>query len=305
MDDYVGDLITGQRFDTQNEDTDAISTSNILRYNQYAQDRLFGRITNGFSWLFEETTVIPLVSGQSDYEISDNLAFGTRITNVEYSQDQSHWYPIQVTEDRYRTLSYSGRPRRWKRRHGTIVVEPTPDSTQGYLRVTYERAMDRLALRIGQVDGTPSGTDIALDNIDTDLTAFLTGNSYICISDINGLPVLYNGVISSFSSPTITLAANVDTYLVDGFTLASLDNCFVTSGKYTTTHSKFPNEARGFFDEYVNRKLNNIEDASQYDLTSDQLTDQEMMIVSAMKMPDKARKVFPVVDHEALILDYD
>ena len=305
MDEYIGDLITGQRFDSQNEDTDAISSSNILRYNQYAQDRLYGRITNGFSWLFEEAIVASLVANQTDYEVADNLGFGTRITNVEYSEDQTHWYPIQVTEDRYRVLNYSGRPRRWKRRHGTVVVEPVPSTSQGYIRITYERAMDRLALRVAQVDGTPSSATITVDNEDSALTTKLTANSFICISDINGIPMLYNGVVSSFSSPTLTLTANVDTYLVSGYSLSDLDNGFITSGKYTTTHSKFPNEATGFFNEYVNRKLNNVEDSAIYGLTSEQLTDQEMMIVSAMKLPDKARKVFPIVDHEMLILDYE
>lgn len=307
MDRYIGDLISDQRFDTQNEDTDAISSSQFLRYNQYAQHRLYGRITLGFSWLFEETITTAVVADQATYNVEDNLAFGTRITNVEYSEtgNTGTWKPLKVTTDRYRDIVTRGRPWEWLRRHGSVVIRPVPDSSTGYLRITYERAMDRLALRVAQINGTPSGTTISTDNIDTTLTSLLTANAFVCVSDINGVPLLYNGIISSWSSPTLTLTANVEDYLETGYSLSDLDNAFITVGKYTTTHSKFPNEAEGYFNEYVNRKINGIEDNDTFDLTEAQLTEQEQMIVAAMKLPDKARKTFPIVDHEMLIPEYE
>lgn len=303
MDRYIGDIIADQRFDTNNTDTDAISSANILRYNQYAQHYLYGRVTRGYSWLFEEIITTNIVANQANYDVNDNLAFGTRITNVEYSYDGTKFFPLQITKDRYRTITYSGRPRFWRRRHGTVVIEPVPNVAEGVLRITYERAMDRLAFRAAQVNGTPSGTTIALDNIDSTEESKITTNAFVCITDINGVPLLYNGIVSSYSSPTITLTADVEDYLETGVTLADLDNAFVTIGKYTTTHSQFPNEAEGYFTEYVNRKLNNIEDAEEYNLTNEQLTDQEKMIVNAMRMPDKARKTFPVYDQDLMIYE--
>lgn len=306
MDSYIGDIIAGQRFDTRNGDTSAISNSVIVRYNNYAQNRLYGRITNGFAWLFEETITASIVADQAEYDVNDNLAFGTRITNVEYRQDSTaKWYPLAYSEDRYRNPGHSGRPRKWWRRHGTVLIHPVPSTAQGQLRITYERALDKLALRVAQVNGTPSGTDIAVDNEDSDLTANLAANAYVCISDAFGAPMLYNGIVSSFSSPTLTLTANVSDYLQTGYSLSDLDNGYITVGKYSTTHSKLPNEAEGYFNEWVSRKLNNI-DSSEQEIASDSgLIEIENTIVASLKIPDKARKTFPVVDHEMLLLEFD
>lgn len=307
MDIYLGDLITGQRHDTRNVDTEAHSNDQFVRYNNYAQSRLFGLITLSHNWLFEETIEADIVANQDTYEVNDNLSFGTRITNVEYSRTglSSGYTPMEVTPDRYQTLTGGKYPVYWRRRHGKVVIEPSPTVAQGKLRITYERALDRLALRTAQINGTPSGTSIALDNIDSALEAQITANAFICISDINGTPLLYNGVVSSYSSPNITLTANVSEYLQTGVALADLDNAFLTVGKYTTTHSKLPNEAEGFFNEWVNAKLHNIDSSDQFNETSELVRNIRDTMVAALKMPDKARKVFPVVDEDLMIPGFE
>lgn len=302
MDKYIGSIITNQRTDTRNSDADAIPDSDFLRFNQYAQDRLFGLITLSYNWVFEEVIEIDIVAGQNTYEINDNLAFGTRITNVEYSHSglAKDYRPLQVTADRYVSDDSSSRPYCYRRRHGKIVVEGTPSQSVGKLRATYERALDRLALRAGQINGTPSGTTIDLTtsgNLPTaENEALFTAGEYICVSAANGEPLLYNAVISSYDAPTdvLTFVANVDTYLVPGKTLSNLANQFITIGKYTSTHSKLTNEAEGYFIEYVNRKVHNIDSSDQFAETDKILKEIKDMVVASYKMPDKARKQFPI-----------
>lgn len=304
MDRYIGDIIDDERHDTRNVDEEAHSDANMLRYNQYAEKSLYGKIMTGYSWLFEKTIETSIVADQDEYTVNDNLAYGTRITNVEYkAAGSTRYYPLQVTPDRYRTLLYSGYPRMYRRRHGSIVIEPVPENSQGTLRITYERALDRLALRVAQVNGTPANATIAVDNEDATYTPELVSPNYICITDAYGEPLLYNGVVSSFSSPTITLTADVEDYLVTGKTLADLDNAWVTVGKYSTTHSALPNEAEAYLIEWVNLKLHNIDSSDQFQETNQVLKDISNSIVASLKMPDKARKRFPIDDFDLLITD--
>jgi hypothetical protein len=313
MDKYIGDIILAERHDTRNRDTDAHSDEQFLRYNQYAQDRIYALITLSHNWVFEETILITPVVGEDTYEINDNLAFGTRITNVEYSLNGTdRFYPLEVTPNRYRTLATAGRPIYYRRRHGKIVVEPTPDNTNGVFRVTYERSLDTLALRAGRVNGTPSGTTIDLTHSTygaptTENEALLVEDAYICISDSYGNPLLYNGVISSYNAGTdvITLAANVSSYLTEGTVLADLADGYLTIGKYTTTHSKLPNEAEAFLVEYVNRKLHNVDSSEQFEAANVLLREVTEAIVASFKFPDKARKRFPIEDSQMLIPEYD
>ncbi len=134
---YIGDIIAEERNDTRNNDTDAISDAQILTYNQQAQDRLYGLITLSYNYAFEEVIEIAIESGENTYVVPDNLAFGSRINQVEYShtgQDKDY-RDLPITPYRYQRHTGSGRPKFYRRRHNRIVVEPTPDVDSGKLRV--------------------------------------------------------------------------------------------------------------------------------------------------------------------------
>lgn len=312
MDKYIGDIITEQREDTRNTDVEAIADSRFLRYNQYAQDKIFSYVSLSYSWAFEKTILVDPVIDQEEYTINDNLAFGTRINNVEYSiNNDANFLPLSVTPDRYTQLLDAGRPRFYKRRQGSVLIEPIPKTTQGKFRFTYERALDKLALRVGRINGAPSSTTINLNYTGEEPTtaneALFVENTYVCISDAFGTPLLYNGIISSYDAGTnvLTLTADVEDYLVTGKTLADLADAYVTLGKYTCTHSSLPNEAENYFIEWVCRKLYNVDDSNQFKNTDQLLKEIMDAIIASFKFSDKARKSFPVHDFDAMIYDYD
>lgn len=307
MDRYIGDIISDQRLDTRNDDTSAISNSDFVRFNQQAQDRLYGLISLAYSYAFEYTADINIAANTDAYTVDDNVAFGMRINAVYYSPDgtTSSLRRLRPTPNRPDVLRQGTRPRFYRRRRNQIVLEPIPTQAIGSIRVHYERALDRLALRVARVNGTPSGATITVDNEDSDLTGNLTADEYICICDAYGTPMLYNGIISDFSSPTLTLTADVEDYLETGYTLADLDNGYITVGKYTTTHSSLPNEAEGFFIEWVNRKLHNLDSSEQFDETDRLLAEIRDTIVASYELPDKDVKSFPISDFDLLILEYD
>lgn len=303
MDKYIGALITNQRTDTRNGDTDSIPDKDFLRFNQYAQDRLFGLITLSYNWVFEEVIEIDIVAGQNTYEIDDNLAFGTRITNVEYSHSGlgNDYRSLNVTTDRYAFDSGGSRPYCYRRRHGKVVIEGTPTQSVGKLRVTYERALDRLALRAGQVKNGIADETMPLESsgaydVSAENEALLIAGEYVCVSSLQGEALLYNALITNYNSTTnvLTFAENVSTYLVPGKSISDLVGSFITIGKYTNTHSKLTNEAEGYFIEYVNRKVHNVDSSDQFAETDKILKEIKDMVVASYKMPDKARKAFPI-----------
>ena len=309
MDKYIGELISAQRLDTRNQDIEAIEDSDLLRYNQYAQDRIYGLIALDYNWVFERQIEIDIVANQKVYPINDNLAFGTRIVSVEYRHTPtSRYFPVPPTPDRYTEMQGGYlKPIYYRRRHGDVVIEPTPSQASGNLRVTYERGLDRLALRSARVLSVPDVDKILLNAPTTATEASFTNGALVCFTDLNGNPIAYNCEVSSYDVTTdiITFANSLDNYLVEGYDSTDLVDSFLTLGRYTTTHSPLPNEAEGFFIEWVNRKLHNVESSDQFDATNLLLKEIKDTIVAAFKRPDKDRKTFPVHDWKILISNYD
>jgi len=313
VDKYLGDLITAQRNDTRNPDTNAITDSEFVRYNQYAQNMLFGLITKVYSWLFIESEDVSIVANQQDYTVADNISFGTRIIQVEYSFDgqEKNFVRLRPTPNRYQRVTTPGRPRFYRRLHGVVRVEPTPVTAEGTLRIHYERALDSLNIRQARVNGTPSGAVIDLTHSSfgapsADVEALFVLGTYICLTNAAGTPLLYNGVVSSYNAGTdaLTLSANVSTYLQSGYALADLADSYLTVGRFTTTHSKLPNEAEQYFIEYVNRCLHNRDSSKQWAFTDKNLTELAGMIIASYNVPDKDVKSFPVDDWDLLIPGY-
>jgi hypothetical protein len=119
--------------------------------------------------------------------------------------------------------------------------------------------------------------------------------------------MLYNGLISSYTAATdvVTLAANVSTYLVTGYALADLANGYMTLGKYSTTHSKLPDTAERYINEYMNWKIFRRDSSSDSDETNMELKEIEQEIVNSFHMPDKTVKSFPIADYSLLIPSFE
>lgn len=317
---YIGDIITDARYDTQNADdipTSAsavgIETAGFLRYANWAQQRLQGLISRVYPVAFEAVKEISIVANQREYSIPDHVYLGTRIRKVEYSHsgEDKDYLPLPPTAP-YNTYNQNtGRPCAYSRQDGTIILEGTPSSSTGSIRVTFERTLDKLALRVAQVNGTPSGTTIDLTHgtfgaPSAEVEALLTANTYLCICDAYGTPMAYNIVISSYTAGTdaVTTAANVDTYLLGSYTLANLADGYVTIGKYTTTHSKLCEDAERYLIEYINRRIATRENSSARVAIDPQLQEIEQEIVRSYKIADKDVKPIPIYDYSFFQVGY-
>lgn len=316
---YVGDIIQNARLDTRNADDIPTSTNQVgietkdfLRFTNYAQQRLQGRISKVYPVMFEAQQEISIVAGTAAYSINDNVYLGTRIRKVEYSHSGqvADYYPLPPS-DPYNTYNSSGRPCVYHRRDGYIVLEPIPSESTGTIRVTYERTLDRLDVRRGRVNGAPSGAVIDLTHStygapSTDDEALFVSGQYVCVSDYYGTPMLYNGVISSYNASTdaLTLAASVSTYLVPGYSLANLTDGFITLGKYTTTHSKLSDEAERYLTEYTTRRIFKRESSDDAVAIDAELEPIEQELINSYKIADKDVKPIPITDYSYFHIGY-
>lgn len=295
---YIGDIISEARRDSNNTDTTGISTEDFLRWANYGQEAIFGKILQTSPMSFQAESEISIVAEQEAYDIPDNVYLGERIVNVEFSssglsRDYFKLYEVSLS---FRNTYPSLRPQNYIRRNGQVLLRPTPNQTGGTLRVTYERQIDSIDVRRGQVNGTPSGAIIDLTNSTFGAPsaadeALLVANAYICISDAFGNVMLRNGKVSSYTAGTdsLTLAANVSTYLVGTYTLADLANGYMTIGQYTTTHSKLKKVCERYLVSYMCWKALARDAATREksELFREEKAALEIEITKSYEMPDK------------------
>lgn len=238
---YVGDLIDEIRRDAENEDTDSISTEDFLRYMNYGQTILQGALLAAKSTIFRETQDINLIAGQAEYQIDDKVWLDESLVDVKVtiSSDAKDLYEIREISDSRRNYN-SGSPRAYSRRSGKIILSPIPSTSQGFLRVIYERELDRLDIRRGVVEGitvasgiiTTNTIDLSAASDDSDRIGAVS-DKYICLCDKDGvvkarnIPYTgYNAGTGLFAHPAHTLRTGETAVIGD----------YVTIGKYTTTH---------------------------------------------------------------------
>lgn len=306
---YVGDLITECQRDTNNKGSSSVSgvdPEDFLRYLNYGQDRIFALLLNKSPQLFQRQEILNLVANQEEYSLTGNLYLGCRIVNVEYSSSGNDRDYFKLYEQGYysRDTYPQGYPRNYIRRNGSILVVPTPSQSQGTLRVIFERAVDRLDVVRAVVNGTPSGAVIATTSADISASPTNISNArYICISDDDGVVLLRNGLVSSWSSPNLTLAANVSTYLTTGYTLADLAGKNITVYKNSTTVSELDNACESYLQAYCNWMVLGRDAATKEKALAFQTAWQakEAELLESYSLPDKDDDEIQI-SNESLIL---
>jgi hypothetical protein len=275
---YVGDQITQCRRDTNNTDTTAISTEDFLRYLNFGQESLQAIILQSQSQKYQSEQVISIVGNQDAYSIADNVYMGDRIVNVEYSftgiaRDYHKIYERSLSYRSTYPLSYITS---YVRRSGQILVQPMPLASQGLLRVTYERAIDRLEPRRGVVSAsTISGSfaitsltintaDVNYPPVTADINAMILTNPYICVSDLNGTVLAYNIPVSGYNPGSGVFTITGGTYTITQPTTPTAPaGSYITFGKYSTTHPAVDSASERYLAAYCNWKILGRDAASE------------------------------------------
>lgn len=262
-----------------------ITAAEVLQYLNDAQDRLQNLLsaTKNIAKIFVTQELISLTANQEAYSISDRVLMNKQIEFVEFSVTGLVTDYVRLEKLHFLNRDTAGGtyPRGYFKRGNQILIQPTPSATQGVVRVSYERELDDLAESTDIVSGTPATTDIV---VTTGSATFSTA-TYICIEALDGTVLLRNGVVDSYDAPTktITLAADVDTYLVGDAVLADLDGGYVQLGKYVTRISKLPDSCERYLIHYAAAELLRKDSSADYDRAAGLVSEIEDDIISVMR----------------------
>lgn len=284
--------------------TSGISTELFLDAINDAQDHLQAALINAGTNLFIANSEISCVGSQQDYTIPDRVFGGTNILAVQYNSNNNstdYGGPLRKFEPRDR-VSLLGAVGGYIPYSGKISLLAIPDSSGGRIRPEYYRELDDLDIRRGQVTAAPVGAVIQLNAAPVPDQYQIENAEYICICDRWGTVKMRNGLFSSYNAGLrqITLAANVNTYLVTGYVLADLASCYVTVGKYTSTHSGLPDHCERYLRVYTQKRvMTSADDATSIEEDAE-LVKIEMSILDTYADEDRDVEEMTIIDDEIM-----
>jgi hypothetical protein len=299
-------LITLARQRTNNTDyglRNGISQNLCVQFANDAQDHLQSVIVSAHPQEFTTDTEISVLTGVETYSISDNVFAGGKLINVWYSPtgEQRDYYRLKPRTMLERQQQEGNDPLFYIRASGLIYLNPIPRNSSGKIKVAYYRELDDLDIARGTVNGTPSGATITVANtLTTSPNDLTTATEYVCISDKYGNVMLRNGVVSTVAGATLTLAANVSTYLVGSYSLANLADGKITIGKYTTTHSKMPSFCERYLLTYLQKRLLNKQSSNNALVEDDEMKVIENDILVSFGQPTEDVYEIPVLDSDVM-----
>lgn len=266
-----------------------------------AQGHLQTAIRNVYSQMFVTVSEVNVVANQEAYTVPYRVFMGGSIIRVRYSENgfSSDYQPLRRGSLLDRTTD-TGTPSKYIVQDGQILLNCIPNVSRGKIEVTYIRSLDDLDISRGTVSGTPSGATITVSGgDDTSLPENLGNANYVCISDKLGNVMLRAARVSSFSTATLTLAANVSTYLVAGYALSDLAGGIITLGQHSTTTSKLPHDCERYLLTYAQKRILTIGESNTSVEEDMELKMMETEILKAFNDEVREPAEIPVLDIES------
>lgn len=237
-------------------DTYGLRTQLFLEALQDASDYIHLFLVNEKKEAFAAYKDVTITSSTESIPVPTD-AFSDNLVYIVYysASDSSGCFDELGTMYQRVSPICEGRPCEYFVDGGNIYFDRKP--TSGVMRIRYEKMIDRLELRRGQIlssAGTlPTLTSIT---IDTNEGTFYNENDwidsepeYLTINDRDGVLLMKNIPFSSYDPSTGTIT------LDGGFSAESDETCpvgaWVLFGQSSTTHSKLPSVTQVYFKEYM------------------------------------------------------
>ena len=255
---HVGDATENPRDEVTS--TAGISDDEIIEYLGDGQSRVQEVVLRdlphfaGWDTYYEQD----IVAATQEYSISPGDAFYLgSVREVRYSPTgvARDFRPLAFLEARETgdfDLTYISA---YSLRGGEIIVDGVPGSSSGSLRSYYVRRLDKLDKRRGKiasVAGAAPYTTITLED-DTDLDETnIALYDYLCVNSAQGVVTYYNAPYVSYDTSTKVLT--FDSGVTSSVGTIAVGS-YITLGKYTTTHSKLPDECEKYLMAYAKWKM--------------------------------------------------
>lgn len=258
----VDQLITQARLvsrNTANSDgTFGIPDNEILQYLNDAQDKLQNLISakKNISKIFNTQQIIPVVGNQEAYSIPDRVLMNKQIDMVEFSADSTIGNYVRLEKLNFfnRDTNTTTYPWGYFKRGGQIFLQPTPATTAGSIRVTYERDLDDLDIPRASISVITGGTSTQFTTITLgtpadsyeSTTPGFSNAQYISIVDAFGVRKCFNILVGSYDTGTNILTPSPSPFIYSSADSALATTDIVVFGKYTTTFSQLPDSCERY-----------------------------------------------------------
>ena len=296
------------RNDANADGTKAISDEEILQYLNDAQDRIQNLIssTKNIAKIFATQQIISVVANQEAYSIPDRVLLNKQIEAVEFSPTGSLTDYVRLEKLNFfnRDTNATTYPWGYFKRGGQIFLQPTPSSSVGSIRVTYERDLDDLDIPRGVISSITTGTSVSFTALVLDSTADAyetttpgwSTQQYCCVVDKYGVRKAYNVPISSYTTLTNTIVptGSLFTYTSNDSQVAVGD--VAVFNKYTTTFSQLPDTCERYLIHSTAADLFHRGSSKDYDNQKEIVETMEKDILSALASQTSEVQMIPQMD---------
>lgn len=306
-------LITKARLISRNianaDGSFSISTEEALVYLNNAQDRMQNLICarKNIAKPFAVQDIIPIVGNQEAYSLYRRLLLNKQIEMVEFSADGTlgNYVRLEKLERMNRDTNTTTYPWGYYKQGGQIFLQPTPSTSTGYLRVTYEATLDDLDIPRGVVASIAGGTATQFTTVTLDATADTYDSStpgwstqqYCCFNSALGVRKAYNVLITSYNTGTNLITPNPSPFIYN----TNLDSALAagdiaTFDKYSTPFSRLPDECESYLIQYTAAELMGIDSSDDYNKLKDIANEMEEDILKALSSQTSEIQYVPQVD---------
>lgn len=214
-------LIQRIRRETRNENnsntvaSDSLSDEEFIDALNDAQERLQSLISGVYSVFFERQVTIPVVNGQSEYVIDDNVYLGNRIVEIKYTatNDERDFYELE-NRDIKEIDHREGLPCAYVRTAKTVILYPVPNRSNSKMKVTYEKTLPKLDKKRGVIaSGTQSVgvINIVITTPDSFLEDIFIGEKVTIVNE-DGEVTANKLKVTGYNSGTKTLSFEEQDY---------------------------------------------------------------------------------------------
>jgi hypothetical protein len=291
-------LVNDVRQSTDNMDTNAVSTQEIITYFNDAQAEIQSTIfqTNPLANIFTKTIFMDLVGEQGNYDLpSDIYAYNSLKLISRFSGDSAASLDL---DDYYVMESILPEERRvfpgyWIE-DNQLWINPTPTfGQQNALRITYFKRLPLIAQRVGQISSFVSGTSVTLAVGATD--DLNTLDDYFCIVDKFGEIKAEGLNLNGYNNGSRVISTNS---VIPG-TITSSD--FVVIGKLATTNIQLPDVCEPLLKDYVRSRIHTRNASSKEIRNQAEFTNEQKASVKAI-FADNQKEILraPVTDSDYL-----
>lgn len=302
----VDRLIKQIRRQTENEDSGAdfgINTEEFIQYINDAQHRLQSLVTSTHPTAFVTEKICSVIRDQQEYALPDLALMENKVSTVEYSDTgrEDDYYHLEKISLKNRTTYSSAHPMAYIRRSGKILLQPTPDSLTGTIRINYVKRLYDLDVRRGKIStATTSGNSVTLLQLNTSISNpqidfdKLRDSDYICVCDKDGEIKMRNIPITGIDSATGVISIEAGYEFEDGESLSNTD--YVVSGRDSVTHSELPKMCERYLIAYAAWKILKRDSSVDSEEQSAELKVMEDDIVNSFSDIDDDVQRIPVIN---------